>query len=62
ASIHIEEERYGDAILIRLPMRLIRSDELPFSKPHRERRGAIWVEVTTGQGRSIQIINTHLSL
>ncbi|WP_436714428.1 endonuclease/exonuclease/phosphatase family protein [Roseiconus lacunae] len=62
ASIHIEEERYGDAILSRLPMRLIRSDELPFTKPHRERRCAIRVEVTTGQGRSIQIINTHLSL
>ncbi|QDT61400.1 hypothetical protein SV7mr_39350 [Stieleria bergensis] len=62
AALHIEEERYGDAILSRLPMRLIRSDELPFTKPYRERRGAIWVEVTTVQGRPIQIINTHLSL
>ena len=62
AALHIEEERYGDAVLSRLPMRLMRTGELPFTKNKRERRGAIWVEVQSENGSLLQIINTHLSL
>ncbi|MEM9644424.1 MAG: endonuclease/exonuclease/phosphatase family protein, partial [Planctomycetota bacterium] len=57
----VEEECYGDAILSRLPFRLIRSGELPTTKANRERRGAIWIELGFDNTK-LQIINTHLSL
>jgi endonuclease/exonuclease/phosphatase family metal-dependent hydrolase len=63
ATIHLEDERYGDAILTRLPHRLVRAGPLPglASKPHLESRGAIWVAVDL-HGKEVQIINTHLGL
>ncbi|MGE0608377.1 MAG: glycosyltransferase [Pirellulales bacterium] len=62
-AMSVEEERYGDAILSRLPMRLVKAGPLPgdAQQPTREPRGAIWVTVEF-QGRQIQIINTHLGL
>ncbi|HET8902678.1 MAG TPA: endonuclease/exonuclease/phosphatase family protein, partial [Saccharospirillum sp.] len=62
-AIHLEEERYGDAILTHLPQRLVKADLLPglANKPNLEPRGALWVEVEW-QGRKVQIINTHLGL
>jgi len=60
AAIHIEEEQYGDAVLSRLPMRLVKSARLPGSgwvQP----RGALWTEITTAAGR-LQFFNTHLGL
>lgn len=62
-ALHLEEERYGDAILTHLPMRLIKADALPGlkTKPQLEPRGAMWVAVETG-GQEVQIINTHLGL
>jgi endonuclease/exonuclease/phosphatase family metal-dependent hydrolase len=62
-AITIEEEAYGDAILSRLPLRLVRSAKLPSSPsdPQAEPRGAIWVEVDV-DGQPVQIINTHLGL
>jgi endonuclease/exonuclease/phosphatase family metal-dependent hydrolase len=59
-AIQVEEERYGDAILTSLPMRLIRAERLPGSRLL-EPRGAIWVAVETAEAE-LQIINTHLSL
>lgn len=63
AAFRVAEEQYGDAILSRLPMRLVRSGPLP--RPPRatvlELRGALWVEVEVG-GVAVQIINTHLGL
>ena len=59
-AIHVEEERYGDAILTSLPMRLIRAERLPGS-PLLEPRGAIWAAVETDEAE-LQIINTHLGL
>lgn len=58
----IEEEKYGDAILSRYPMRLVRAQDLPRLRVHRlhELRGALWVEIDLG-GRKLQLINTHLS-
>lgn len=69
-ALHLEEERYGDAILTRLPVRLIKKDILPGPPGQRssllnpagdEPRGAVWVEVEY-EGRKLQIINTHLGL
>ncbi len=62
-AIHIEEERYGDAILTHLPMKLVKADILPkiSGSPSFEPRGAIWVQVEVN-GTPIQIVNTHLDL
>ncbi|WP_342148075.1 endonuclease/exonuclease/phosphatase family protein [Methylorubrum sp. SB2] len=62
-ALHVEEERYGDAILTRLPSRLQRAGLLPglIRKPKLEPRGALWVEVEVGAAR-LQVLNTHLGL
>jgi endonuclease/exonuclease/phosphatase family metal-dependent hydrolase len=62
-AIHIEEERYGDAILTHLPMRLVKADALPGPPelPRLERRGALWVAIDLGD-QEVQIMNTHLGL
>lgn len=56
-------EEYGNAILSRYPMEMIKKDSLPklWNKTFLEPRGAIWVMVDL-QGTKINIINTHLSL
>ncbi len=62
-ALHWEEEKYGDAILSRFPMKLVRRGALPGIDllPNLEPRGAIWVQVEIG-GVAFQIINTHLGL
>jgi endonuclease/exonuclease/phosphatase family metal-dependent hydrolase len=62
-TLHLEEERYGDAILTHLPQRLVKAGALPglAGKPHLEPRGALWVTIEL-HGKEIQIINTHLGL
>jgi len=69
-AIHMEEELYGDAILTRLPMRLVKKDILPGPPPRSrvrfvptvdEPRGAVWIEVELN-GEKLQILNTHLGL
>ena len=62
-ALHLEEERYGDAILTHLPMRLVKAGALPGlpDKPRLEPRGALWVAVEL-DGREIQVLNTHLGL
>jgi endonuclease/exonuclease/phosphatase family metal-dependent hydrolase len=62
-SIHIEEERYGDAILTHLPMRLVKAAALPGLEASalREPRGALWVAIDL-HGKELQLINTHLGL
>jgi endonuclease/exonuclease/phosphatase family metal-dependent hydrolase len=62
-SLHLEEERYGDAILTHLPLRLVKAGALPglADKPQLEPRGALWVAIDL-HGTEIQIINTHLGL
>jgi endonuclease/exonuclease/phosphatase family metal-dependent hydrolase len=62
-AIAVEEEQYGDAILSRVPLRLVHAAKLPQSQsdPHAEPRGAIWVEVELN-GQCVQVINTHLGL
>ncbi|WP_336605104.1 endonuclease/exonuclease/phosphatase family protein [Phenylobacterium aquaticum] len=63
AALKVEEERYGDAILTRLPERKVRTGPLPGYRPapRLEPRGALWVEVEI-EGRPVQILNTHLGL
>jgi endonuclease/exonuclease/phosphatase family metal-dependent hydrolase len=62
-AMHIEEERYGDALLSHLPMRLVKTGQLPGlpGKPWLEPRGALWVEIEL-DGTAIQVLNTHLGL
>lgn len=66
AALTIEEERYGDAILTRLPERRIKSAPLPGHPGHRafralEPRGALWLAITI-DGVEAQVFNTHLGL
>ncbi len=62
-TIQIAEERYGDCILSRLPMRLVKMGVLPTLSDRRrlEPRGALWVAIEL-DGRAIQFVNTHLGL
>jgi endonuclease/exonuclease/phosphatase family metal-dependent hydrolase len=64
AAMHIEEERYGDALMTHLPERLVRAGPLPGYPKIRalEPRGAVWIAVTLPDGRELQVINTHLGL
>lgn len=62
-TIAVAEERFGDAVLSRLPMRVVRAGALPgFASPRLEPRGAIWVEVDAGGQRPLHVVNTHLSI
>ena len=62
AAWQTAEERFGNAVLSRLPMRLIHAAQLPGApRGWRERRGAVWVSVQAGR-HHIQVINTHLGL
>jgi len=56
----IEEEQYGNAILSRLPMKIIKTGNLP-GIPNAEPRGALWVEAAIN-GLDVQLITTHLGL
>jgi endonuclease/exonuclease/phosphatase family metal-dependent hydrolase len=62
-AMHLEEERYGDAIITHLPQRLVKAGTLPglADKAELEPRGVLWVAVEL-HGRKVQIINTHLGL
>ncbi|WP_082859360.1 endonuclease/exonuclease/phosphatase family protein [Microbulbifer sp. Q7] len=66
-AMHVEDERYGDAILSPHPLRLIHKGILPGPSEksrHHERaepRGALWMEVDF-HGIAVQIFNTHLGL
>ena len=63
-ALQVEEERYGDALLTALPMRLIKAGSLPTLRRMRglEPRGALWVAVEVAPGVELQVINTHLGL
>jgi len=62
-AMHVEEERYGDAILTHLPMRLVKVGALPGlpDRPRLEPRGVLWVAVEL-DGIEVQVLNTHLGL
>ncbi len=58
-SFQVEEGGYGNAILSRLPMKVINAGPLPQGPRKREPRGALWVEIDVG-GTPLQFITTHL--
>src|SRR5438874_5357786 len=62
-ALHNAAEDFGDAIISRYPLRLVRAAELPGKGPWycRELRIALWAEAETDLG-PIQVINTHLGL
>jgi endonuclease/exonuclease/phosphatase family metal-dependent hydrolase len=61
-SIKIEEEKYGNAILSRFPMKLIFAGKLPvLNNRSLEQRGALWVKLNI-DGVDWNVINTHLGL
>lgn len=59
-SIEIQNGMYGNAILSRHPMKLVRAGALPAPRWFRalEKRGAIWASINYG-GARVQVINTH---
>jgi endonuclease/exonuclease/phosphatase family metal-dependent hydrolase len=62
-TVKREDEHFGDAVLSKHPMRLVRATTFPpVPRPiPNERRGAVWVEIAMGS-ESWQIINTHFGL
>lgn len=62
-SFGIEEGYYGNAVLSRYPLRLVKAEELPSFRHRRllEKRGVLWVEVRI-EAAVINLINTHLGL
>ena len=62
-SISLAEGKYGNAILSRYPLKMIRMDALPRLKASRlfEPRGALWVEIDVS-GIKVNLITSHLSL
>ncbi|MGZ6909423.1 MAG: endonuclease/exonuclease/phosphatase family protein [Acidimicrobiia bacterium] len=62
-TISVAEERFGDAVLSRHPLRPVRAGMLPGIGL--EPRGAMWVDVDVPDGagvRTVPVLNTHLSL
>ena len=58
----VADEKYGNAVLSRFPMRQVKTGRLPTAKQNREPRSALWVEIDLPSGQAVQIINTHLSI
>ena len=61
--VQVQEEKYGDAVLSRHPMRIVRTARFPRlnGRAGLEPRGAIWVDIRVN-GRLFHLVNTHLSL
>jgi endonuclease/exonuclease/phosphatase family metal-dependent hydrolase/glycosyltransferase involved in cell wall biosynthesis len=61
-ALKVKEERYGDAVLSRFPLRVVRAAALPIAaRSNHEPRGAIWVAIEL-DGYELQLINTHLGV
>ena len=62
-ALRVEEEAYGDCILSRLPIRLVKAGLLPTATGWiaSEPRGALWVAVDLGS-TTVDLTNTHLGL
>lgn len=59
---HIEEEKFGNAILSKFPIQIIDASGLHHHKADRSRRSALWASVDLGEFGNIQVVNTHLSI
>jgi len=62
-SFSLAEGKYGNAILSRYPLKIVRMDVLPRLGARRlfEPRGALWVEIDVS-GIKVNLITSHLSL
>jgi endonuclease/exonuclease/phosphatase family metal-dependent hydrolase len=60
-SFEVEEGQYGNAILSRFPLEVMRAGPLPALDKRQQPRGALWVQVDVG-GRPLQVLTTHLGL
>jgi len=62
-TIRILGEQYGIAVLTRHSSRIVKAGRLPTqsTRPSFEKRSALWVAVEI-DGRTIQVVNAHLSL
>lgn len=61
-SFQMGEEQFGNAILSRLPMRMVKAGPLPgFPHRRREERGALWASISAGD-KELQVFTTHLGL
>ena len=62
-ALRVAEEEYGDAILSKYPLRLIRAGAVPTVESGfvLETRGALWVEIEA-DGVRWQVFNTHFGL
>jgi len=56
------EEQYGNAILTRYPLKIIKTGVLHQQHKDRSFRCAMWAEINTGGSVPIQLITTHLSI
>lgn len=63
SSIQVEEGDYGNAILSRWPVRLVKAGALPMEPINNffERRGALWAEVELPDGL-VQVVASHFGL
>jgi len=63
SSLSLAEGQYGNAILSRYPLKVVRMEALPRLKARRlfEPRGALWVEIDVS-GIKVNVITSHLSL
>ena len=59
---HLEEEKFGNAILTQFPMRVVETKGLHHHKADRSRRSALWAEIDVNDALTVQVINTHLSI
>lgn len=62
-TVVVGEERYGHAVLSRLPLEIVKVGELPsFNRGvWPEKRGALWTRVQI-DGQSVNVLTTHLGL
>jgi endonuclease/exonuclease/phosphatase family metal-dependent hydrolase len=58
--LEVTGEKYGNAVLSRLPVKLVKAGRLPGS-PVSEPRGALWVSIEVGQ-QSLDLFTAHLGL
>jgi endonuclease/exonuclease/phosphatase family metal-dependent hydrolase len=59
--VHVETDPFGNAVLTRLPMRLVRSGPLAGAADSKDARGALWVAIEVSD-QQLQLLNTHLGL
>jgi endonuclease/exonuclease/phosphatase family metal-dependent hydrolase len=62
-TFEVESEQFGNAVLSRFPMSLVRAAQLPGPADRRDRepRSALWVSLEV-DGQSWQLLNVHLGL